>query len=192
MNNPNENSRVTNNRRLGAALSMAAGLCSSNRARRCQSCSAALPLRRGRPPRLCLACSSEEQRRGEDASLFRLYFGSVRFFLWMNCSSCGERTLAASASQKFCSACAKSAYRQCRDRWGRDRPLATKAASLVNRAIQDGEIPPARGQKCVDCGGSADRYDHRDYTKPLWVEPVCHGCNRRRGPGHPYRNEVLP
>lgn len=25
-------------------------------------------------------------------------------------------------------------------------------------------------------------YDHRDYTKPLSVEPVCRSCNKLRGP----------
>jgi hypothetical protein len=29
-------------------------------------------------------------------------------------------------------------------------------------------------------------YEHRDYTKPLQVEPVCRSCNALRGPGKPY------
>ena len=29
----------------------------------------------------------------------------------------------------------------------------------------------------------AENYDHRDYALPLAVEPVCVGCNLRRGPG---------
>ena len=35
--------------------------------------------------------------------------------------------------------------------------------------------------KCVDCGANATDYDHRDYNKPLDVEPVCRSCNIRRG-----------
>lgn len=40
--------------------------------------------------------------------------------------------------------------------------------------------------KCVDCGATATCYDHRDYSKPWQVEPVCDRCNRLRGPAiHP-------
>lgn len=38
------------------------------------------------------------------------------------------------------------------------------------------------GTPCVDCGGVAYQYDHREYAKPLEVEPVCRSCNKRRGP----------
>jgi hypothetical protein len=34
---------------------------------------------------------------------------------------------------------------------------------------------------CVDCGGVALEYDHRDYGRPVEVEPVCRSCNKRRG-----------
>jgi hypothetical protein len=36
--------------------------------------------------------------------------------------------------------------------------------------------------QCVDCGAQARDYDHRDYNKPLEVDPVCRRCNLRRGP----------
>jgi hypothetical protein len=38
----------------------------------------------------------------------------------------------------------------------------------------------------MDCGDPAETYDHRDYTQPLLVDPVCLACNKRRGPGFPY------
>lgn len=58
------------------------------------------------------------------------------------------------------------------------------AHSQVYQAIQRGALPALSGSvKCVDCAiAPADVYDHRDYTKPLQVEPVCYGCNRARGP----------
>ena len=37
----------------------------------------------------------------------------------------------------------------------------------------------------VPCGGMAEQWDHRDYNKPLDVEPVCRSCNMRRGPAKP-------
>ncbi len=36
--------------------------------------------------------------------------------------------------------------------------------------------------KCTDCDNRAEQYDHRSYAKPLEVEPVCNGCNKKRGP----------
>lgn len=71
----------------------------------------------------------------------------------------------------------------------RDRvayPLANRARRDVSNAIHRGDLLPAASQRCVDCGARARDYDHRDYTKPLEVVPVCRPCNKRRGPGHPY------
>lgn len=51
------------------------------------------------------------------------------------------------------------------------------------RAILDqAKLPPADGQTCVDCGKRAFYYDHRYYSRPLDVVPVCRGCNIKRGP----------
>lgn len=60
-----------------------------------------------------------------------------------------------------------------------------EAGGFVHRAIADGRLPHPRGLTCADCGGVAVEYDHRDYNEPLRVEPVCRGCNLRRGPATP-------
>ncbi len=60
------------------------------------------------------------------------------------------------------------------------------AYSAVSSAIQRGALPPAKTQRCVDCGDRAFCYDHRDYRRPLDVSPVCKGCDCMRGPGRPY------
>jgi hypothetical protein len=69
---------------------------------------------------------------------------------------------------------------------------------LVEAAIKRGLLPELNGLKCMDCGEPAECYDHRNYHHPLAVDPVCKGCNNRRGPGFPplqegdggmYRNE---
>ena len=53
----------------------------------------------------------------------------------------------------------------------------------VNTAIKKGLLPKLDGSTpCSDCGKPATEYDHRDYEKPLAVEPVCHSCNLKRGP----------
>lgn len=58
-----------------------------------------------------------------------------------------------------------------------------EARSAVNNAIKRGELQPANTLTCVDCGKQARDYDHRDYSKPLDVQPVCRSCNKKRGPG---------
>jgi len=56
-----------------------------------------------------------------------------------------------------------------------------KAMALVRTAIRRGELAPAITKECMDCGTQAVEYDHRDYSKPLDVDPVCHSCNSKRG-----------
>lgn len=63
--------------------------------------------------------------------------------------------------------------------------LVLAAHKAVKEAITAGLLPKQKDCKCVDCGKQAQCYDHRDYRKPLDVQPVCRGCNNRRGPGLP-------
>jgi hypothetical protein len=58
----------------------------------------------------------------------------------------------------------------------------SKAGLLVYKAMQAGRLPKASTLTCVDCGKPAKCWDHRDYDKPFEIEPVCIGCNRKRGP----------
>lgn len=58
-----------------------------------------------------------------------------------------------------------------------------RAWQAVSIAVKDGRLRKASDLVCVDCGAPAAHYDHRDYLKPLDVDPVCVGCNRRRGAG---------
>lgn len=64
----------------------------------------------------------------------------------------------------------------------------------VSRAVRTGLLQPARELACVDCGKSASDYDHRDYAKPLSVDPVCRSCNQKRGPAlnHPRPSLAIP
>lgn len=64
---------------------------------------------------------------------------------------------------------------------------ATKALSKVKYAIKKGRLLSLKNNYilCVDCGKRATQYDHRDYSKPLDVKPVCRSCNLYRGPARP-------
>ena len=52
----------------------------------------------------------------------------------------------------------------------------------ISRARATGVLVSPKALTCVDCGSSAHDYDHRDYSKPLDVQPVCRACNFKRGP----------
>lgn len=74
-------------------------------------------------------------------------------------------------------------------KWGKpvDRDLyeiwRLRATAAVKAAVKFGVLPQlADGEyACVDCGGVATQYDHRDYARALDVEPVCRSCNNLRG-----------
>src|SRR5688572_26318932 len=70
--------------------------------------------------------------------------------------------------------------------------LIQKAHNKVASEIRAGRLPrlrafidhPPSTIVCVDCGTRlANCYDHRDYSQPLKVDPVCTRCNMHRGPG---------
>jgi hypothetical protein len=63
--------------------------------------------------------------------------------------------------------------------------LTAKAMKTVHQAIKRGLLPELDGLKCMDCNEPATCYDHRNYFEPMKVDPVCKGCNNRRGPGYP-------
>jgi len=57
-----------------------------------------------------------------------------------------------------------------------------EAKKQVFMALKAGRLKRPDDMNCVDCGARAEVYDHRDYNKPLDVEPVCRSCNTFRGP----------
>lgn len=68
-------------------------------------------------------------------------------------------------------------YREMKD------TLFGRSRRVVYIAIRKGIFPDVTKLECRDCGKQAQVWDHRDYSKPLEVEPVCRACNKKRGPG---------
>lgn len=63
------------------------------------------------------------------------------------------------------------------------KQIAGPAHRKVFEAVKKGILPKLDGAiPCADCGRPAQVYDHRDYSRPLDVVPVCKRCNIRRGP----------
>lgn len=73
--------------------------------------------------------------------------------------------------KSLCPACRKAHYR-----------AQSSACLAVRKAIAIGMLRAPSKLRCLDCGAQAENYDHRDYSKPLDVVPVCRGCNIKRGP----------
>ena len=67
------------------------------------------------------------------------------------------------------------------------RQIRKVANELVRLEVISGRLFSAKRLRvqCSDCEKPAVCYDHRDYTKPLDLEPVCVSCNWKRGQGYP-------
>jgi len=90
------------------------------------------------------------------------------------CTYC-ERESILTFAGKWCRACSAKINREADAVKGRPHYEVYKAKKAGTLPALDGSIA------CVDCGRPASCYDHRDYSKPLDVSPVCRGCNVRRG-----------
>lgn len=98
------------------------------------------------------------------------------------CGECGNSMGRRHHTAKFCQPCLEARLN------GGGKLQARK---VVAAAVACGMLPRAASCKCVDCGRQARDYEHRDYSKPLDVVPVCRACNRKRGPGVPVLGQPL-
>lgn len=100
------------------------------------------------------------------------------------CDRCGEAGVRKMGARlRFCDRCQVARFK---DNGG------AAAHNAVRAAVRQGILPPVKTQLCADCGATACDYDHRDYAKPLEVDPVCRKCNRARGPARPVLTFELP
>ena len=99
----------------------------------------------------------------------------------LTCLSCSRTEPRGSKLAIFCFECAEQR-----------RIEQRRALMRVREAVKRGHMQPARAHDCVDCGAPASGFDHRDYTLPLQIEPVCAACNKRRGPALDSQMRALP
>jgi hypothetical protein len=114
-------------------------------------------------PRLHWDYRAAEWRSGYDSSI-------------KLCPVCDQQYIAGSRA-KMCDPCDEVLRRERAAYW----KLQQTAAARLAKAIRQREILHPTAYTCVDCGQPAECYDHRDYTKPLDVAPVCKACNVNRG-----------
>lgn len=93
------------------------------------------------------------------------------------CIDCGKDYRANHHTHLRCQGCRTT---------GPTQRMRERAHSLVAGAVRRGELPNLKAcdVQCVDCGERAVCYEHRDYGRPLAVDPVCKRCDKRRGPGY--------
>lgn len=108
-----------------------------------------------------------------------------------NCEICNASLAGRKGAPKYCVDCAPQAYVLNR----RNRPKNTDndtSRKVTKYAVKVGFLPPPTEFDCQDCGRvKAECYDHRDYNKPLDVDPVCLRCNSSRGRGIPLKSPHL-
>ena len=86
------------------------------------------------------------------------------------CPGCGRTADRYARKGPYCHPCATVFYKE-----------SLRCSRLITRAVLAGEMKRAKDFVCVDCTRPARCYDHRDYTKPFAVDPVCGRCNLKRG-----------
>jgi hypothetical protein len=102
------------------------------------------------------------------------------------CAGCGVDISNRHGLAKWCLKCQSSQWRYgSKNRTPGVKSGQVRAHQAVFRAVQKGLLARPETLKCVDRDEQAAHYDHRDYNRPLDVEPVCRSCNYKRGPAIP-------
>ena len=100
------------------------------------------------------------------------------------CIQCGD-SIKPYANRKYCSPCGSTMkYPRIISGPKNDNEMARRITTF---AVRVGFLPLPTDFPCVDCGKPAKCYEHRDYSKPLDVVPVCIHCNKVRGRGIPVK-----
>lgn len=111
-----------------------------------------------------------------------------KFVRQSTCLECGTDITHRDLRALRCFPCAESRNRASMRKWHENGPYNDnqKARAITHYAVKVGFLPHPENFKCTDCTfRPAKCYDHRDYRKPLEVEPVCIPCNSSRGRGEP-------
>lgn len=96
-------------------------------------------------------------------------------FALITCRRCGDKEVRGirGTGAYFCTPCSYEHVTE-----------SVKASAKVRGARLKGLLPAPADCVCADCGKPASQYEHRDYTKPLDVQPICRSCNVKRGPAY--------
>lgn len=108
-------------------------------------------------------------------------YRTVRDNLYMaKCFRCGHEWIPRVELIKTCAKCRSPYWDKAKDQHSFNK-MRRIAALLVQNAKYRQFMRKATDEKCVDCGKKAVHWEHRNYARPLLVEPVCRSCNIKRG-----------
>jgi len=111
------------------------------------------------------------------------------FVRQLHCGDCGVDISRHHYHRKYCWDCAAKRNRASSGRYVKasvKQKTHNTIRNITRAAVKKGVLPHPRTLACLDCGNPAECYDHRDYNKPLAVDPVCRRCNNFRGAGVPH------
>lgn len=99
------------------------------------------------------------------------------------CFRCQYEWIPRTENIKTCAGCRSPYWDTARDEVNYLQ-MRDKAHKILQEQKYRGYKDSPEGEKCVDCGEPAKHWEHRNYARPLIVEPVCHSCNLKRGSTH--------
>lgn len=137
---------------------------------RCKKCDSEFPVDRRR--RYCEPCATAPKIK--------------TFNRLLNCLDCGCDITDRHFHTRFCMKCSanQTKRRQANYTNGHQKNDNDIGRQVTKFAIRAGFLLPPTNFICVHCNvRQAECYDHRDYNKPLEVDPVCLSCNSSRGRG---------
>ena len=115
----------------------------------------------------------------------KTWMGPLEGYRLGRCGVCGKEEVFF-RGKGYCRNCRQARYKA-------QRALRGPAHNEVHKAIEEGRLPRLDGSiACLDCGKPAQVYEHREYAKPLAVDPTCKSCNVRRGPAVDMAHLWLP
>lgn len=107
------------------------------------------------------------------------------------CFICGTQEMSRGGGKYFrCVECKEKGLQRSNRYRDSDLIGRDQAMGFIQVAIRSGRLPHPSTLECADCRAPATEYEHRDYSKPLAVEPICRSCNLKRGPAIPVRGAI--
>ncbi len=102
------------------------------------------------------------------------------------CFRCGYEWIPRTDVIKTCAKCRSPYWDKARNKQEYIK-MRIWATGVVQNSKYRQFIGKAKDEKCVDCGKKASHWEHRNYSRPLQIEPVCESCNFKRGRSTNYK-----
>ena len=96
------------------------------------------------------------------------------------CFRCGHEWIPKVENIRTCAKCRSPYWNKAKSKLDYMK-MRNWAVGVVQMSKYKNLLESASKKKCVDCGNNANHWEHRNYSRPLLIEPVCQSCNIKRG-----------